>query len=90
MLRSYIKNQISTLSDPFPSLDNVFQKLVLVGSSCLKYLLITPLMLQFVFCLFYRIVFPFTIANYGTDPPTKIMTRWLAIVDQIYSSVCYQ
>ena len=84
-----MKNQISALSDPVPSLDNVFKNWFLVESSCLKYLLITPLMLQFVFCLFYGIFF-LTITNYGTEPPTKMMTRWLAAVDQIYSSVCYQ
>ena len=48
-LMNNMKNQISALSDPFPSLDNVFKNWFLVESSCLKYLLITPLMLQFVF-----------------------------------------
>ena len=52
-----MKNQISALSDQLHNLDNLFKNWFGVGSSSLKYLLITLLMLLailFVICLFYK------------------------------------
>ena len=84
-----MKNQISALSDPFPSLDDLFLKNWFgVRGSWLKYLLLIPLMLltiQFVFCLFHRIIIS-CITKYMTEPSTEMMTR-LEAVDQMYSSI---
>ena len=92
-LINHMKNQIFALSDPLPSLDDLLEKWFGVGSSWLKHLLITLLMLLailFVFCLFYKIIVSY-ITKCMTEPPTKIMmTRQLEAVDQIYSSVCDQ
>ena len=44
-LMNHMKNQISALSDPFPSLDNVLNNWFGVGGSWLKYLPIIPLVL---------------------------------------------
>ena len=85
-----MKNQISALSDPFPSLDNLKKKTG-VGGSWLKYLLLIPLMLltiPFVFCLFHKIIIS-CITKYMTEPPTEMMTR-LQAVNQMYSSICDQ
>ena len=82
-----MKNQISALSDPFPSLDNLKKKTD-VGGSWLKYLLLIPLMLltiPFAFCLFHKIMIS-CIAKYMTEPSTEMMTR-LEVVDQMYSSI---
>ena len=54
-----MKNQISALRDQLPNLDNLFKNWFGVGSSWLKYLLITLLMLLatlFIICLFYKII----------------------------------
>ena len=92
-LINHTKNQIFALSDSLPSLDDLLEKWFGMGSSWLKYLLITLLMLLailFVFCLFYKIIVS-CITKCMTEPPTKIMmTRLLEAVDQIYSSVCDQ
>ena len=39
---NHMKNQISALSDPFPSLDDLKKKWFGVGGSWLKYLLLIP------------------------------------------------
>ena len=92
-LINHMKNHISALSDALPSLDNLLENWFGLGSSWLKYLLITLSMLLailFVFCLSYKIIV-LCITKCVTEPPTKIMmTRRLEAVDQIYSSVCDQ
>ena len=83
-----MKNQISTLRDPLPSVDIKKKNWFGVGGSWLKYLLLIPLMLltiPFVFCLFYKIIIS-CITKCMTEPPTKMMTR-LEAVDQICSSM---
>ena len=59
-----------------------------VGGSWLKYLLLIPLMIltiQFVFCLFHRIIISCN-TKYMTEPSTEMMTR-LEAVDQMYSLI---
>ena len=87
-----MKNRISALCDPFPSLDDLKKKKKKkktgVGGSWLKYLLLIPLMLSIiplVFCLFHKIIIS-CITKYMTEPPTKMMTR-LEAVDQMCSSM---
>ena len=83
-----MKNWISALSDPFPSLDNLLKKKTGVGGSGLKYLLLIPLMLltiAFVFCLFHKISIS-CITKYMTEPSMKMMTR-LEAADQLYSLI---
>ena len=84
---NHMKNQISALSDPFLTLDNLLKKTG-VGGSWLKYLLLIPLMLLtilFAFCLFHKIIISYII-KCMTEPPTKMMTG-LEAVDQMYSSI---
>ena len=84
-----MKNQISALGNPFPSLDNLKKKKKKkpdVGGSWLKYLLLIPLMLltkPFVFCLFHKIIIS-CITKYMPEPSPGMMTR-LEAVDQMYS-----
>ena len=83
-----MKNQISALNDPFPSLDDLLGNWFGVGGSWLKYLLLIPLMLLtilFVFCLFHKIIVS-CVTKCMTEPPTKMMTGREA-VDQMYSSI---
>lgn len=47
------------------------------------------LLALFVFCLFFEIIV-YYITKYVTEPPTKMMTRRLEAVDQIYSSLLDQ
>ena len=93
---NHTKNQISALSDSFPSLDDLSKKKKQkkpknwfgVGGSWLKYLLLIPLMLltmPFAFCLFHKIII-LCITKYMTEPLTKMITR-LEAVDQMYSSI---
>ena len=86
----HMKNQISALSDPFPSVDGLKKKKNCfgVGGSWLKYLLLIPLMLftiPFIFCLFHKIIIS-CITKCITEPPTKMMTRPEA-GGQMYSSI---
>ena len=84
-----MKNQISALNDPFPSLDDLLGNWFGVGGSWLKYLLLIPLMLLtilFVFCLFHKIIVS-CINKCMTEPPWKIMMPTLEAVDQMYSSI---
>ena len=84
---NHIKNKISALSDPFPSLDNLKNE-NWCGRLMLKYLLLIPLMLltiPFVFCLFHKLIIS-CITKYMTDPSTEMMTR-LEAVDQRYSLI---
>ena len=83
-----MKHQISALSDPSPSLDDLLKIWFCVGGSWLKYLLLIPLMLlaiAFVFCLFHKIIIS-CITKCMTEPPMKMMTR-LEAVDQMNSSI---
>ena len=84
-----MKKHISALSDPFPSLDDLFLKNWFgVRGSWLKYLLLIPLMLfiiPFVFCLFHKIIISY-ITKCMTEPPMKMMIRFEA-VDQMHSSI---
>ena len=73
-----MKNQISALSDPFPSLDNLQKKNLLLIP---QMLLTVPL----VFCLFHEIIIS-CITKYMTEPSTEMMTI-LEAVDQMYSSI---
>ena len=90
-----MKNQISALKDPFPSLDNLKQKTKNwfgVGGSWLKYLLLIPLMvltIPFVFYLFHKIISS-CITKCMTEPPVKIVMTRLEAVDQMYSSIYNQ
>ena len=92
---NHTKNQISALSDPFPSLDDLSKKKKNwfgVEGSWLKYLLLIPLMLftiPFVFCLFHKIIISY-ITKCMTEPPTKIMLTKLETVDQMCSLICDQ
>ena len=84
-----MKNQISALNDPFPSLDDLLGNWFGVGGSWLKYLLLIPLMLLtilFVFCLFHKIIVS-CVTKCMTEPPRKIMMPTLEAVDQMYSSI---
>ena len=86
---NHMKNQISALNDPFPSLDNLLGNWFGVGGSWLKYLLLITLMLLtilFVFCLFHKIIVS-CITKCMTELPTKIMMTTLEAVDQMYSSI---
>ena len=83
-----MKNRISALSDPFPSLDNLLKKKNWCGRLMLKYLLLIPLMLltiPFVFCLFHKLIIS-CITKYMTEPSMEMMTR-LEAVDQMYSLI---
>ena len=85
-----MKNRISALCDPFPSLDDLKKKKKKtgVGGSWLKYLLLIPLMLliiPFVFCLFHKIIIS-CITKYMTEPSREMMTR-LEAVDKMYSLI---
>ena len=58
-LMNHMKNQISALSDPFSSLNNLLRTWLGVEGSWLKYLFIILLMLLvvlFAFCLFHKII----------------------------------
>ena len=84
-----MKNQISALSDLFPSLNDILKKKNWfgVGGSWLKYLLLIPIMLltiPFVFYLFHKIIC--CITKCMTGPPMKMMTR-LEAVDQTHSLI---
>ena len=76
-----MKNQISALSDQFPSLDDLEKKKPGVGGSCLIYLLLIPV---------YHLPFvsqdSYCITKCVTEPPMKMMPR-LEAVDQTYSSI---
>ena len=76
-----MKNQISALSDPSPSVDDLLKKKSGVGGSCLIYLLLIP---------FYHLSFvsqdSYCISKCVTEPPVKMMPR-LEAVDQMYSSI---
>ena len=88
-LMNHMKNQISALSDPFSSLNNLLRTWLGVEGSWLKYLLIIPLMLLailFVVYLFYKIIVSF-ITKCMTEPPMKTMITRLEAVDQMYSSI---
>ena len=70
-LMNHMKNQISAGSDPLPVFKNWFG----MGSSQLKYSLITPLMSSAIlsaFCLFYKIIVS-CITRCVAELPTKIM-----------------
>ena len=87
-LMNHMKNQVSSLSDPFPILDDLLKTCFGVGGSWLKYLLLIPLRLLtivFLFCLFYKI-FVSRITKCMTEPSTKIMVTKLKTVD---SSLIY-
>ena len=78
---NHMKNQISALNDPFPSLDDLLKSCFGVGGSWLKYLLLIPLMLLtivFVFYLFIKI-FVSRMTECMTEPPMKIMMTRLDI-----------
>ena len=88
-LMNHMKNQISALNDPFPSLDDLLKSCFGVGGSWLKYLLLIPLMLLtivFVFYLFIKI-FVSHMTECMTEPSTKIMVIRLERVDSTYSSI---
>ena len=76
---NHMKNEISALSDSFPSLDDLKKekkKKTGVGGSWLKYFLLIPLMLltiPFVFCLFHKIIS--CITKFMTEPPMEMITR---------------
>ena len=91
-LMNHMKNQISALSNPFPSLDDLLKNWFDVGGSWLKYLLLIPLIILtilFVFCPFHKIIFS-CITKCMTEPPTKIMLTKLEAVDQMCSLICDQ
>ena len=91
-LMNHMENQISALSNPFPSLDDLLKNWFDVGSSWLKYLLLIPLIILtilFVFCLFHKIIAS-CITKCMTEPWTKIMMTRPKAVDQTYSSICDQ
>ena len=88
-LMNHMKNQISALNDPFPSLDDLLKSCFGVGGSWLKYLLLISLMLLtilFIFCLFHKIIIS-CITKCMTEPSTKIMVIRLERVDSTYSSI---
>ena len=88
-LMNHMKNQISALSNPFPSLDDLLKNWFDVGGSWLKYLLLIPLIILtilFVFCPFHKIIFS-CITKCMTEPRTKIIMTRLIAVDQMYSSI---
>ena len=87
-LMNHMRNQISALSVPFPSLDNLKNE-NWCGRLMLKYLLLIPLMvltIPFVFCLFHKIISS-CITKCMTEPPVKIVMTRLEAVDQMYSSI---
>ena len=91
-LMNHMKSQISALSDPFPSPDDLLKKKkknwFAVGGSWLNYLLLIPLMLltsPFAFCLFHKIIIS-CITRCMMEPPMKMMIR-LGAADQMYSSI---
>ena len=87
-LMNHMENQISALSNPFPSLDDLLKNWFDVGSSWLKYLLLIPLIILtilFVFCLFHKIIVS-CITKCMTEPPMKMITR-LEAVGQMYSPI---
>ena len=73
-LMNHMKNQISALSHPFPSLDDLLKTWFDVGGSWLKYLLLMSLIITilFVFCLLHKIIAS-CITKCMTEPRTKIM-----------------
>ena len=80
-----MKNQISALSDPFPSLDNLkknwcgrlMAKIFTFNSTnVINYTICILLVSQNYFC----------ITKYMIEPSTEMMTR-LEAVDQMYSSI---
>ena len=73
---NHMKNQISDLSDSFPSLDD----LLLVW--CRR-------LMAKIFCLFHKIIIS-CITKCMTEPPVKIMMTRLEAVDQMYSLICDQ
>ena len=85
---NHVKNQISALNDPFPSLDDLYNKTKLVwcGKHMAKYLLLISLILLtivFVFFLFHKIIAS-CITKCMTEPPTKIMMTRLKAIHQMY------
>ena len=84
---NHMKNQISALSDPSPSLDDLLKNWFGVGGSWLKYLLLIPLIILtilFVFCPFHKIITS-CITKCMTEPRKKIMMT--KALDQMYSSI---
>ena len=84
-----MKNQISALSDSFPSLDHLFKKIWFgVRGSWLKYLLLIPLMLLTTPICILPVSqdYYYFITKCMIEAPMKMMTRHEA-VDQRYSSI---
>ena len=81
-----MKNELSALSDPFPSLDNLKKKnwcgrlmakiFTFNSTSVINYTICILLVSQDYHFLYYQVY----------EPPMKMMTRFEA-VDQMYSSI---
>ena len=88
-LLSYLKSQIAALDDLLPSLGDLSGSWFCSGSSWLKSLLVTSLMLLgilLISCLFYKIVVSY-VTQYVTRPPTKLMmAKHLEEIDLVYNS----
>ena len=92
-LVKHMNNYISALRDPLHNLDNLKQLKILnnwfgVEGFWLKYLLIIPLLITYIICIFpvFQDCFSFT-TKCVTVPPRKIMRARLEEVDQLYSSI---
>ena len=92
-LMNQTKNQISALSDPFPSLDHLLKKLVCYGrlmtetftynsTKVINYIIYILPVLQ------DNIYTDSCITKSMIEPPTKMMMTRLEAVDQMFSPIC--